>query len=146
TAGTGFIQVNNNGTITGRVDFSGATGVQFNNYSNTSWHTSGVSTFSDVNDELNNGNVAGSVTRLTATTGATTCNFLTGADQITNYDRSILVAGGAGVSQLSIVSAGTMIIHNSGTIVLGSTNGGLTTDNEANDSFNAPTAAFVSSG
>jgi hypothetical protein len=64
---------------------SGATGCSSTTSATPRAHLS-TSTFTDVNDELNNGNAAGSA-GLVATTGTTTWNFRAEADQINNYDQ-----------------------------------------------------------
>src|SRR5262249_51708166 len=73
TGGTGAITINNAGRITGRMDLSGASSSTFNNTSALSWHTSGVTTFTNGNDLLNNASGG-----LIATSAATQFDFLNG--------------------------------------------------------------------
>jgi len=155
TTTSGTITVINGGRITGSVNFSGAAASAFNNSSALSWHTSGTSTFTNGFDVLNNfGN------GLIATSGATTFNFLDSAvvtsgnvttiisDNFINA-ATVIVGETTGASSLTIAKGnGTMTMTNSGTIVLGSLNGGASTDGQTNDRFFGKTAgvAFVSSG
>src|SRR5262249_4309895 len=83
-AGSGSILINNAGRITGRIDLSGAPSSTFNNTSATSWHTSGLNTFTAGNDTLNNLGPG-----LIATSGNTTFEFLTGTDVINNLNQVV---------------------------------------------------------
>ncbi len=78
----GAIKIDNDGTINGRMNFattSGAAAVEFNNYSNNSWNTSGLTVFSGGDDTENN---EGGTTTTTGTFA--TISFLGGDDEVIN--------------------------------------------------------------
>jgi len=128
----GSVTVNNAGRLDGRMDFSGlgvGSSVTVNNTSPTSWHTTGLTTFSAGNDLVNN-----TATGLIATSGATTFDFgadtgVAPRDVFTNAGR-IVVGETVGASTFSIT--GLERFNNSGLILLGST-AGTTSDGETND-------------
>lgn len=145
----GSVTVNNAGRLDGRMDFSGlavGSSATVVNSSPTSWHTTGLTTFSAGNDLVTN-TAAG----LLATSGATTFDFgadtgVAPRDVLTNAGR-IVVGETTGASTFTL--AGLERFNNSGLILLGSLNG-TTTDGQTNDrlviSGTGGGTAFVGSG
>ena len=128
----GSVTVNNAGRLDGRMDFSGlgvGSSVTVNNTSPTSWHTTGLTTFSAGNDLVNN-----TATGLIATSGATTFDF--GADTGVAPRDVFTNAGTIVVGETAVASTFTITglerFNNSGLILLGSTNG-TTSDGATND-------------
>lgn len=145
----GSVTVNNAGRLDGRMDFSGlgvGASATVNNSSPTSWHTTGLTTFSAGNDLVNN-----TATGLLATSGATTFDFgadtgVAPRDVLTNAGR-IVVGETTGASTFTLT--GLERFNNSGTILLGSLNG-TSSDGQTNDRLvmtgTGGGTAFIGSG
>jgi len=94
TQSGGAIAINNNGTISGRMDFSltsGSAAVTFNNYSANSWNTSGITNFTNNIDVVNN---EGGTLNTTGTFAD--INFLNGADILSNQDNDAILGSPVG--------------------------------------------------
>lgn len=120
----GLFTINNNGTINGRMDFSLTSGaaVVFNNYSDTTWNTSGVTNYSNLGDLVNN--EGGTMT----TTGAANINFLEGDDRLINQANGV---GNTGLIDLDAATIFTFgqggdLVHNTTSSVIDATGAGVT--------------------
>ena len=81
--------INNYGTINGRMDLSGGGAVVFNNYSENSWNTSGTTNFSaDIDLVDNNGGT------INTTGSSATVNFLDGNDKVLNRNGGTINTAG----------------------------------------------------
>ncbi len=122
TGSGGAIQINNSGTINGRMDFSltsGAAAVTFNNYSSNSWNTSGVTNYTGNADLVNN--EGGTLN----TTGALAdINFLGGDDILRNQDNDAVLGSpighinlDAGLTTFAFGSGGDRLENLEGSII-----------------------------
>jgi hypothetical protein len=128
----------------GTIDASGTTKTTMTNTSFTSWHTTGVSTYSPGADTLTN-------TGLIATNAggaATTIDFGAGADTFNNSAAGVLVAGEGPQAASNLVLTGLETLNNAGLIVFGSgsTKAPFGSDGFANDQINAAGTAYVGAG
>jgi hypothetical protein len=122
----GLFTINNNGTVNGRMDFSTTSGasVVFNNYSDNSWNTSGITNFSNnavVGDIVNND--GGTMT----TTGAAAINFLAGDDQLINQANGL----NTGLIDLNAATVFTFgqggdLVNNTESSIIDATGAGVT--------------------
>lgn len=137
----GTIVVNNGGRLNGRVNFTGATAVTFNNTSSLSWHTTGASVFSGGADTLNNS--ASGVIFTNAGGVATSWDFGAGADTFTNA--GILVVGEPTLAASTLTITNLEAWNNSGSIFFGSA-GTTASDGQINDRIDMGSGTFTGSG
>jgi hypothetical protein len=147
-AAVGGVTVVDNGTLLGRVDFSGLTGT---NAANTTvsatgnWHTTGLS---NLGSTIVGATGADTLTNngLLATSGVTTFDFGGGTtDKLVNGVGGKLIDGEfTGASTLTLANLETLT--NSGTVYFGSLTGGASSDGQINDKIIASGATLGGTG